>query len=85
MLKSAGTDEATKRRALESVERNAQAQAILINDLLDVSRVISGKLRLNERAIDLQTVVMAAVDAVRPAARARRWTSPSRSRRSRGT
>ena len=70
MLKSAGTDEATKRRALESVERNAQAQAILINDLLDVSRVISGKLRLNERAIDLQTVVMAAVDAVRPAARA---------------
>jgi signal transduction histidine kinase len=71
MLKSAGLDDATRRRALDSVERNAQAQAVLINDLLDVSRVMSGKLRLDERPVDLQAVVLAAVDAVRPAVRAR--------------
>jgi PAS domain S-box-containing protein len=71
MLKSSALDEATRRRALDSVERNAQAQAVLINDLLDVSRVMSGKLRLEERRVDLQAVVLAAVDAVRPAVRAR--------------
>jgi PAS domain S-box-containing protein len=71
MLKSPALDEATRRRALESVERNAQAQAVLINDLLDVSRVMSGKLRLEERRVDLQAVVLAAADAVRPAVRAR--------------
>jgi signal transduction histidine kinase/ActR/RegA family two-component response regulator len=71
MLKSAALDDATRRRALESVERNAHAQAVLINDLLDVSRVMSGKLRLDERPVDLQAVVLAAVDALRPAARAR--------------
>jgi signal transduction histidine kinase/ActR/RegA family two-component response regulator len=71
MLKAPALDEATRRRALDSVERNAQAQAVLINDLLDVSRVMSGKLRLEERRVDLQAVVLAAVDAVRPAVRAR--------------
>ncbi len=71
MLKSPAVDEATRRRALESVERNAQAQSVLINDLLDVSRVMSGKLRIDPRPVDLQSVVLAAVDAVRPAVRAR--------------
>jgi signal transduction histidine kinase/ActR/RegA family two-component response regulator len=67
MLKAPSLDEATRRRALESVERNAQAQAVLINDLLDVSRVMSGKLRLDPKPVDLQGIVLAAVDAVRPA------------------
>ena len=71
MLKMPNADEATKRRALESIERNARAQAVLINDLLDVSRVVSGKLRLEPRSVDLSAVVLAAIDAVRPAARAR--------------
>ncbi len=71
MLKSANLDDASRRRALESVERNAHAQAVLINDLLDVSRVMTGKLRLQEQAVDLQAVVLAAVDSVRPAVRAR--------------
>jgi signal transduction histidine kinase len=71
MLKMPNADEATKKRALESIERNARAQAVLINDLLDVSRVVSGKLRLEQRSVDLSGVVLAAIDAVRPAARAR--------------
>ncbi len=71
MLKMPNADEATKKRALESIERNARAQAVLINDLLDVSRVVSGKLRLDQKPVDLPAVVLAAIDAVRPAARAR--------------
>ena len=71
MLKMPSVDEATKKRALESIERNARAQSVLINDLLDVSRVISGKLRIEQSPVDLPTVVLAAIDAVRPAVRAR--------------
>lgn len=71
MLKMPSVDEATKKRALESIERNARAQSVLINDLLDVSRVISGKLRIEQSPVDLPSVVLAAIDAVRPAVRAR--------------
>jgi PAS domain S-box-containing protein len=58
-------------RGLETIERNAVAQAQLIEDLLDISRIISGKLRLEVRAVDLLKVVEAAVDVVRPTADAR--------------
>ncbi len=58
-------------RALVTIERNAQAQAQLIDDLLDVSRIITGKLRLDVRSIDLGAVIESAVDAVRPAADAK--------------
>jgi len=71
MLKMPSADDATKKRALESIERNARAQAVLINDLLDVSRVVSGKLRLDQKPVDLSAAALAAIDAVRPAARAR--------------
>ena len=71
MLNSTALDDASRRRALDSVQRNAQAQAVLINDLLDVSRVMTGKLRLDERPVDLQAVILAAVDALKPAVRAR--------------
>ncbi|HEX6974637.1 MAG TPA: ATP-binding protein [Vicinamibacterales bacterium] len=71
VLKTHGLDDAARRRALESIERNAHAQAVLINDLLDVSRVITGKLRVEVAPLDLSAVVLAAVDAVRPALRAR--------------
>jgi signal transduction histidine kinase len=53
---------------LEVIERNARAQAKLIEDLLDVSRITSGKLRLNARPLRLSSVVDAAVEAVRPQA-----------------
>ncbi len=56
---------------LDTIERNSRTQAQLIEDLLDVQRIISGKLRLDVRPIDLTPVVESAIDAVRPAASAR--------------
>jgi PAS domain S-box-containing protein len=55
-------------RALEVITRNANAQVQLIDDLLDVSRIVTGKLRLDVRPVELVTIVQAAIDAVRPAA-----------------
>jgi len=71
MLKTGRLDEETKRQALEAIERNASAQQQLIEDILDMSRVISGKLRLKVRPVDLDKVVEAAVDAILPAATAK--------------
>jgi PAS domain S-box-containing protein len=56
---------------LESIERNARVQAQLIDDLLDVARITSGKLRLDVQSIDPAAVVDAALQAVAPAARAK--------------
>src|SRR3954471_13034660 len=64
-------DESTRRRAMESIERNARAQAVLINDLLDVSRAMRGKMHIEPKPVDLSAVVLAAIDATRPAVRAR--------------
>ena len=58
-------------RALEKVERNAQAQARLVEDLLEVSRITTGKLRLEVRAFDLVALAGTAIDTIRPAAEAR--------------
>ncbi|MBD0266939.1 MAG: PAS domain-containing protein [Cyanobacteria bacterium Co-bin8] len=55
-------------QALASIERNAQAQTQLIEDLLDISRIIRGKIRLHLRPLHLATVVQAAVDTVQPTA-----------------
>ncbi|HZH91423.1 MAG TPA: ATP-binding protein, partial [Pyrinomonadaceae bacterium] len=71
LLSSGQLDEATGRRALETIERNAQSQVQLIDDILDVSRIIRGKLRLDVRPVELAPVIEAAVDSVRPAAEAR--------------
>ena len=60
-------DDTQLSRALETIERNAHAQSRLIDDLLDVSRIISGKLQIDLRVVDLSTVIDAARDAVRPA------------------
>ncbi len=68
MLRHNGLDETTARRGLETIERNAQAQAHLVEDILDVSRVIAGKLRLNVAPVDLSAVVGAAIDSVQLAA-----------------
>ncbi len=57
--------------ALETIERNARAQSQLIDDLLDVSRIIAGKLRLDVSTVELAQVIEAAVGAVRPAAEAK--------------
>jgi PAS domain S-box-containing protein len=57
--------------AIEIVENNAKAQAQLIEDLLDVSRIISGKLRINYEQVNLVTVIEAALETARPAAQAK--------------
>jgi signal transduction histidine kinase/response regulator RpfG family c-di-GMP phosphodiesterase len=54
-------------RALQTIERNTKALAQIIDDLLDVSRIITGKLRLSVQPIELAPVVEAALDAIRPA------------------
>ena len=71
ILRSKKHDEATAGRALDVIERNAQAQAQLIEDLLDLARVTSGKLRLDIRPVDPAAVIEAAVNTVRPAAEAK--------------
>jgi len=58
-------------RALESLERNARAQMQLVDDLLDISRIISGKLPLVTDAIELTSVLAAAIETIRPAAAAK--------------
>ena len=59
-------------RALEIIERNASAQAKMIDDMLDMARIVAGKLRLEMQVVDLASVVLAAVDVVMPSANARR-------------
>jgi signal transduction histidine kinase len=68
MLRIARLDDAKTERALESIERNARLQAQLIEDLLDVSRIVSGKLELDSRPVDVAPIVEAAVETARPAA-----------------
>ena len=65
-------DESTQQRGLEAIERNASAQAALIEELLDMSRIVSGKVQLDLRATDLAQVVDAAIAALRPRADAKR-------------
>jgi len=71
MLKTGTLDAATATRAIDVIERNANAQLQLIEDLLDVSRIITGKLRLDVKPVAPATVIEAAVDALRPAADAK--------------
>jgi signal transduction histidine kinase/ActR/RegA family two-component response regulator len=71
MLNSGRLDRENSRHALEVIERNAWAQKQIIEDILDVSRVITGKLQINPSPVDLVAVTDAALDAVRPAMEAK--------------
>jgi len=71
LLRSQDFDGEMKRQALETVERNARTQAQLIDDLLDVSRIVSGKLLLDVKEVELDKVVANAINVVRPAADAK--------------
>ncbi len=71
ILHSKRLDEATMNRALETIQRNARSQAQLIDDLLDISRIITGKIRLNVQAVKLLPVIEAVMDTVQPAAEAK--------------
>jgi signal transduction histidine kinase len=72
LLKRCGnSDTASINQALEAIERNARMQAHLINDLMDISRINTGNLKLDMRPVELSTVINAALDAVRPTAAAK--------------
>lgn len=72
LLRRGHTDPAKMERGLEVIERNVRAQTRLVDDLLDVSRIINGKLRLSMKRTQVSAVIYAAADVVRPAADARR-------------
>jgi signal transduction histidine kinase/ActR/RegA family two-component response regulator len=71
LLRSGTLDEEKTRRALEVIERNVTSQAQLIDDLVDVSRVVSGKFRLDVRPIDLMPAIKAAAESQVPASDAK--------------
>jgi PAS domain S-box-containing protein len=71
MMRTDPHDIAAVARALDLIERNAKTQVKIVDDLLDVSRALSGKLRLNMDIVDLPMVIQAAVDTVRPASQAK--------------
>jgi signal transduction histidine kinase/ActR/RegA family two-component response regulator len=64
-------DRTVLERGLHVIERNATAQAKIIDDMLDMARIVAGKLRLEKQPVRLQTVVPVAVDALMPAANAK--------------
>ena len=71
MLRRGRLDQEGVARAFETIERNARAQAQIIEDLLDVSRIITGKLRLEVRPLDPASFIEAAIETLRPAAEAK--------------
>jgi signal transduction histidine kinase/CheY-like chemotaxis protein len=73
-LLMSGLDEERARHALLAIQRSANAQSRLVEDLLDVSRAITGKLTITRRPVDLGAVLASALDVVRPAAEARQIT-----------
>jgi len=71
LLRTKRFDDTTSARAMETIERNAKSQARIVEDILDVSRAITGKLRLEVQPVLLGSVIEAALEAIRPAAEAK--------------
>ena len=71
MMRTEPHDSAVVSRAMDLIERNAKTQVRIVDDLLDVSRALSGKLRLNVETVDLPMVIRASVETVRPASEAK--------------
>jgi CheY-like chemotaxis protein len=76
-LRRGTLDAAARARGIEVIERNVKVQARLIDDLLDMSRIMTGKVRLDVRPVELRGVIEAALDSVRPAAEAKSITLTS--------
>jgi CheY-like chemotaxis protein/anti-sigma regulatory factor (Ser/Thr protein kinase) len=81
ILRESQLDDKVFDQGLEAIDRNAKIQAQLIDDLLDVSRIVSGKLDLEVRPVDISSVTRAAINVVRPAADAKEilldyWAQP---------
>src|SRR5690606_28002397 len=71
VLHSGGSNREEIEEGLATILRNARAQAQLVDDLLDMSRIVAGKLRLEVTRVDLAEVVAESIETVRPAARAK--------------
>jgi len=71
LLRQGALDAEKTERALETIERSARSQAQLVDDLLDVSRIVAGKLRLQVRPMQLTAAIEAGIEVVRPAAEAK--------------
>jgi CheY-like chemotaxis protein/two-component sensor histidine kinase len=71
LLASPMLDDAKKSRALDTIDRNSVAMAELIDDLLDMSRIVSGRLRIDRQTVDLTRVLQSAIDSIRPAVEAK--------------
>jgi PAS domain S-box-containing protein len=74
VLATGQLDKKQEKRAIETIARNAKAQAQLVADLLDVSRIVAGRLQLNRRPVSLQQIMQMAVDSVHHAATAKNLT-----------
>ena len=82
LLKKGKLSEKERERGIDVIDRNATAQRAIIDELLDVSRIVTGKLKLETTPVDLAVVIDAAIDAVRPAAEKKeiqivRWVDPN--------
>ena len=71
LLKKGKLSDKDRARGIDIIDRNATAQREIIDELLDVSRIVTGKLKLEAKPIELQSVIEAAIDGVRPAAEAK--------------
>ena len=74
MLRQGTLDQDGRKRALESIERNARAQVQLLGDLLDISRAVTGKLKIDPHPVEITTSLEAAIQTIRPAADAKSIT-----------
>jgi PAS domain S-box-containing protein len=74
LLVTGGLDEATEREALDSIRQSARAQSRLIDDMLDVSRLLTGKLELNSEPVDVAAAVLLALSAITPSAERKNLT-----------
>jgi signal transduction histidine kinase len=72
IVRTTNVDPATLERAMASIERNAQSQARVVEDLIEVSRVMTGKLQLRTQRIDARSIVEASLDVVQTAASAKK-------------
>src|SRR5215510_16312996 len=71
MLIRGGLDEDTYARAIDSIDRNARLQARLLDDILEWSRILRGKIQLKKRPVDLHAIINSAIETLRPAADAK--------------
>jgi PAS domain S-box-containing protein len=72
LLRKSDLNDDDRARGLETIERNVRAQTQIVNDLLDMNRILSGKLHLDVKPVDLVDVIQSAIDAMRPSADAKR-------------